>query len=325
MKKIFKSPWTWVAASGIVLFFLSGLALRGNALNAVSFGVFGWLFWVVAAALLYRFVIAPIFAFTRLPQWKSEAEQKLMSDSERLNFLETYAKQMLELQFVAGENYAQEEIGKIRSALNDGELSVRLQKLDDGISALRNRLSEHVREIVRKHMKYAAITVVVSQKGWLDSLAMFAIQIRLIIAISKALGQRPSWSFVFCCMIWVMMNSLFAAIFDGTNLVSSVSDEIGDILGVKTGSGFLARIPFIKTFANIGLQAGMAASSVYVTGELVRTRLLGDASKKDVKALLKLRFEGMKEGMKEAGSLVKDFFFGKEVAEGSAESDSAAQ
>lgn len=319
MKKIFRSPWAWCAVACAALFAGSGLLMRGNALNeALPGGFLGWVFWGALALLAWRFLIAPLAGFVGLPQWKSDAEQEKLSDLERLHFLEDYADRMLKNLADARRGNAEldEKLVAVESALREMDAQWRLRELRESVVALRKFLEEKFcGKIIAAHMKCGAVAVVVSQKGLLDSLVVFAVQIRLIVALSRALGHRPSWAFVSCCMAWVVANSLLSMIFDETNITETAFDSLGEMLGAQSG-GLLGEIPFMKTLANLVMQAATAAASVYVTGALVRSRLLGSAEKKTLKELLRIRLSGYKEAAKIAGEIGQTFVFGKNASAG---------
>ncbi len=322
MKKILKSPWAWCAVACAALFAGSGLLMRGNALNeALPVGFLGWVFWGALALLAWHFLIAPLAGFVGLPQWKSEAEQEKLSDLERLHFLEDYADRMLKNLADARRGNAEldEKLVAVESALREMDPQYRLRELRESVVALRKFLEEKFcGKIIAAHMKCGAVAVVVSQKGLLDSLVVFAVQIKLIVALTRALGHRPSWAFVSCCMAWVVANSLLSMIFDETNITESAVDSLGEMLGAQSG-GLLGEIPFMKTLANLTMQATTASASVYITGTLVQSRLLGNSSKKTMKDLLRLRIQGYTESAKLAGSLLHGFLFGNRNEPASAE------
>ena len=299
-----------------VLFALSGFVIRGNALNtSIPGGILGWIFWGAIALLAWHFLIAPLAGFAGLPQW-DDAKLEAMNDLERLNFLERYAKCLLKR--VTGtrrENVALDEhLAAVESSLREMNAERRLRELRESVDALRKFLGDdYCGKIIGEHMKYAAIAVVVSQRGFLDSLVVFAVQVKLIIALSRALGHRPSWAFVSCCMVWVVSNSLISMIFDETDIAETSLASLGEILGAK-GGGIFSEIPILKTAANLVMQAATAGASVYITGTLVRSRLLGDSSKRTMKDLLQLRLQGYKESAKLAGSLLHGSLFGNKNA-----------
>lgn len=311
MKHIFKSPWTWCIFAGAALFALSGLIIRGNALNAVPGGVIGWIFWGVLAVLAWHFLLSPLVGFIGLPKWRADVSD--MSDYDRLLFLERYANSIIESYKNARKENAllDERLRAVESALCEMNTGARLSELQKSVDAFRECLEKDVcRGIISAHMKYAAVAVVVSQRGFLDSLVVFAVQVKLIIALSRALGHRPSWAFVSCCMVWVVTNSLLSLIFDESNITEGAVSSVGEILGIK-GGGIFSEVPGLKTLASLIMQATTAAVSVYVTGALVRSRLLGDSRKKTLKELLKLRLNGYKEAGCIAKELIGNVFSNK--------------
>ena len=303
----------WLLTLGIVLFVLSSLLIRGNALNeCIPDGIVGFIFWAIVMLLVLHFLISPLVVFIGLPQWKSREEQ--MDPISRMKFLEKYAKRILKTQAhaSAGSSVLAEKLEGVDRALKEMDASCRLTLLEKNISELRDTLRTDIcSSVISAHMKYAALAVVVSQRGILDSFIVFAIQIKLIIALSRTLGHRPSWAFVSCCMVWVVSNSLVSLIFDETNITETVFSSLGDVLGIRDVTrGLLGEIPGLKTVANLSIQGITAASSVYITGELVCSRLLGNSQKRTMKELLKMRVDGYKEAVKVAGSIATQFFFG---------------
>ena len=310
MKKLFRSPWTWCTVSVITLFALSGLLMRGNALNeCLPGGVVGWGFWGILALLALHFLILPLVGFVGLAQWKSEEEQAKMSDFERLRFLEGYAKSILKTQKKTSfeDSVLLEKSKKLENTLREMHPSSRLELLEKSIPEFREALHTEVcSPIISAHMKYAVVAVVVSQRGILDTFIVFALQVKLVVALSRSMGHRPSWAFVSCCMIWVVSNSLISLIFDETNITETAFSSLSEILGIQSGGLF--EIPGLKTISNLLVQSLTAASSVYITGELVKTRLLGNTKKKTIKELLKIRVDGYKEAIKISTNIIGEFF-----------------
>ena len=310
MKKLFRSPWTWCTVSGITLFTLSGLLMRGNALNeCLPGGVVGWGFWGILALLALHFLILPLVGFVGLAQWKSEEEQAKMSDFERLRFLEGYAESILKTQKKTSfeDSVLLEKSKKLENDLREMHPSYRLELLEKSIPEFREALHTEVcSPIISAHMRYAVVAVVVSQRGILDTFIVFALQVKLVVALSRSMGHRPSWAFVSCCMIWVVSNSLISLIFDETNITETAFSSLSEILGIQSGGLF--EIPGLKTISNLSIQSLTAASSVYITGELVKTRLLGNAKKKTIKELLKIRVDGYKEAIKISTNIIGEFF-----------------
>lgn len=306
MGRIFKSPWAWFALLAVLLFLVSGLLMRGNVLNeSIPGNIFGWLFWSLCALLAWYFLISPLISFWRLPKWEIDCSS---DDYTNLKFLKRYAEEISETasKNLKDHKVIKENLNQVERALNtNGEVQLKL--LRESVSMLRVSLSENVcGEIISKYMKYAAVSVTVSQRGFLDSLIVFAVQVKLITELSRVMGHKPSWSFISCCMFWVLSNSLISMIFDDTEITETLLSSVSEVLGLKA-SGLLGDIPGLKAIANISAQAITASGSVYVTGALVRDKLLGDFRKKTIKELLGLRIKAYEESAKVA----KNVLFGE--------------
>lgn len=301
MKIFFRFPWGWITAICALLFFSSGIVIRGNALNALSFGILGWTFWISLVVLVLKFFLIPLWEFMRLP--KDILSE--ISEDEKLRIFEAYAKLLLRTENLCSER----EKDGFRKALKEIDDKTRISILETNLNDFRNRLQKKSDEIIRRHMKCAALVVIISPRGWMDALSVFAIQIRLIVSLCKFFGYRPSCTFVSCCMVWVLMNSWISALLGGSDITEIGGETFGSVYGANAGTEFWSGIPGLKFFSNQIFQATGAAASVYVTGNIVRNRLLGNTRRFTPKEHLELRLSGMKEALSATKDFLKKFLF----------------
>lgn len=301
VKRILKHPFPLFFVLALLGYSLAEFLIRGEMLNKVSFGVGGYIFYILLALLFIRVLIVPFISFVFFPEWKEPEEMK--DPSERLHYLEKYGKFLVEryYQKKSAKNPPEEiagDIKKLKGMLEPDDPGRKLKKLEPLITSIHSSLSEKVCDkILKDYMKKAAILVAISRRGWLDSLAMLIMQIRMVIDVSKTLGYRPSWIFILYCLGWILVNSLLFSLFDES--------------GHTEKSSFVNPFEIIKEFkilAGIGIQMVSSMALIYATGKIVQRRLLGQSEKLPREERIEYRKTGYKEAMKLISELgFKDF------------------
>lgn len=295
MSKLLKNPLLLCLLLLAGLYFLSGVIDAGKELNSIPW--LGWCFWGLLALVVIYFLLVPLCEFFYLPSWHDPAEMDDLSEKNR--FLKRYAKHLIKR---FPENNVPDEIkdGIEQLRIQLGYQNPDMDKIENAISEIRKILADTVaRKIIRSYMKQAALIVVVSPKGWLDSVALLLLQIKLIKELSSNLGYRPSGTFLFCCCTWCLSNSLIASLFDETNL----GENVAGLLGELTGEKIFSSIPGIDWLTSNLMQLIYAATAVFSTGIMMQEYLMGDSRRRTVKDLLLLRLRGLKEGKELAAEL----------------------
>ena len=131
---------------------------------------------------------------------------------------------------------------------------------------------------------------------------MLVMQLRMIVEISRNMGYRPSWIFLLSCFCWIMVNSLFFALFDGTEFVE---DALQEFLPLVAGGSFgkvLSAIPAAGKVASMILQGASSMAVVYTTGKILQLKLNGSKKRLSGKERVKYRMKGYWEAVKILGA-----------------------
>ena len=303
MKKLFRSPLFYLALLLLAAYACAEIIIRGDALNQISFGIGGYLFWGGIVLLVYCSIILPILRFSTFPKWVEP--DTISSSRDQIRYLEKMGKYYTHL---FPENPL-EEIADMISELKDTLKNTRIELSDYRAKLLRlvpeihRQLSGPVCDrIIRSYMKRTAILVCVSQRGWLDSTAMLVMQIRMIVDLSRSLGYRPSCVFIIYCLGWVVVNSIAFALFDGSDILE---DSLQELLPLVIGESAGKSLPFIGKFFGIVAQGASAMAIIYTTGKIVQRKLTGSHERLSGKERIAYRIEGYKEAVSLLNPLVK--------------------
>ena len=298
--RLLKHPLLWVAVVAVGCYFTSDLLDAGNTLNTSFPGLYmGWVFWGSLTFLLWMIVIAPLVGFLGLPQWKDISSA---TESEQLKYLSRYARTMVK----CGDRMikkskpgdARLELERRTKQLLDAytanlPLDQKVRKLHTAVGDFREYvMNSALKTVIRKYVLCAGGAVVLSRKSFVDALLIFGLQIKLMIELSRSLGHKPSWAFILCCLVWVVVNSLFISILEENDMIGFVGSSLAEITGVKSVD-MLQDIPFLKSLGKQMMESMYAGASLYVTGVLVLRRLMGETRRLTPRELLKLRWEGL--------------------------------
>ncbi len=306
MKHLLSNVFVW-SVLVLLAYFATDIIDKGQVLNSLTpVPILGYLLWAAILLVLWFLFLWPIIEFCRL---SGSRPQSLKARLER----------------------AWKQLEPYRAAENDSrrELFVRFHKArqqrlyltEAGQSELCALLSEaaasvdcnkEARQLIKSYSIAAGIGVVFSRNAVLDGLVMLVMQARLVIALAKLRGYRPSPVFNLCCMVWVFTNSLVMALSQGaveelalngidymvemiadTELVSSLDEAVSSVLKMVTFGAVDLKIPQgVKTLAFQGVLAG---ASVYVTGRIFLGQLDREGEPITMSYLVKLRREGYAE------------------------------
>ncbi len=140
-------------------------------------------------------------------------------------------------------------------------------------------------------MKKTAVLVCISQRGYLDSIAMLVMQLRMVIDLSRCLGYRPSWFFILNCFVWIIVNSIVFALFDSTEFVE---EAVRELLPLIIGESLGNSLPIFGKIIGIAAQGASAMAIVYSTGKIIQLKLTGTQQRLTGKERIQLRVEGYK-------------------------------
>lgn len=282
MSKVLKNPLVWCLLLIVSLYFLSGIIDAGKVLNEIPY--LGWFFWGLTILIIFYFFLLPACDFFRLPKWKDPTEFENLVEKNKC--LKHYAEHLLK-QFSGNRKETPSEIAQDISELKKAMAYQKpdIDRIEKHIIAIRTVFAETIaKKVIHRYMGQAALIVAISPKGWVDSITLILLQIRLIKELSLKFGYRPSMLFLICCCFWCLSNSLFAAFLGG-----DVSEEVVFDL-MKGGVG----VGIAKFMGGVG-QAIYAASAVFVTGSIMRDYFLGLNKKKSMHDLLSLRMNALLE------------------------------
>ncbi|MCQ2377797.1 MAG: YcjF family protein [Victivallaceae bacterium] len=292
MKPLMKRPLVLIALLLLMVYVGAEIVIRGNALNSISCGIGGYLFWGGIALLGYCWIILPILRFSFFPEW---IEPETIADPcKRIRYLEKTGKYYLALFAEKRPPEIADLTDELKSVLGDphsdaAEYQDALLRI---IPEIHRLLADVVCDrIIRDYIKKTAVLVCISQRGWLDSVAMLVMQIRMIIDLNRSLGYRPTWYSILKCTGWVFVNSIAFAIFDGTDIVENA---IHDLLPIVVGKSVSTSLPIVGKTTSILAQGVSAMAIVYATGKIVQRRLTGSRKRLSGKERIQYRIDGYK-------------------------------
>lgn len=296
MSKLLKNPLFLCLLILVGLYLLSGVIDAGKILNTLPF--LGWLFWGLLCLTVFLLIVVPVLEFLRLPVWRDP--QSITDDTEKSKLLKRYAKHLLKR--FPKEKCLQEiceEMEQVR--IQQGYVNPDMTVIEHNIIQIRRTLTDNIlRKVIHDSMTQAAVLVMISPKGWMDSVILLLLQVRLIKNLSGVLGYRPTGTFVFCCCLWCISNSFVASLFDELNLGENAAELFAQVGGEKLFSA----LPGISWVTGNIMQGIYAVTAVYSTGIITQEYLMGTGKHKTLKELVHLRLEGIKESK----SLLQEIF-----------------
>ena len=292
MKNIFRHPTFWLSLLLLVAYICAEIIIRGDALNRISYSIGGFLFWGGIVLLVYCWILLPILRFSTFPKWIEP--ETISSRRAQINYLQKMGKYYVSIFRKKQPEEIADLIPELKKTLKSppADFAEYHDKLQQLVSGIHSQLSENVcNRVVNDYMKKTAVLVCISQQGWLDSVAMLVMQVRMIIDLSRSLGYRPTWFFILYCLCWVFVNSIAFALFDGTEIVDDAMQELLPFIVSETAG---KSIPILGKLFGVALQGASAMAVVYVTGKIVQRKLAGSQQRLSGKERIKLRIEGYK-------------------------------
>lgn len=307
--RLLKHPLIWVAVIVIGSYFMSDLLEAGHTLNSSFPGFYlGWLFWGSLSFLLWMIVIAPLVSFLGLPRW---VDVTAAPETEQIKYLTRYARKMVKYgDRMVKQSKTEEEAAELKRHTEallhaytaNVPLDRKAQVLHEAVAGFREYvMKKALSRVVKKYVLCAGGAVILSRKSMVDVLIVFGLQLKLMVELSRDLGHKPSWAFILCCLLWVVLNSLFLSLLEESDIAGVVGSSLGEITGIKS-MDMIQNVPFLKALGKQAAESMYAGATLYVTGVLVLKRLMGESRRLTPRELLKLRWEGLTQ----AGRLLKE-------------------
>ncbi len=329
-----RSSFWWSSLVWLLLlalaYFGADIVDKGNALNAMTpVPVLGYVLWGGLAIALWFLLLQPIVQFYNLRRVGRESLRRQVRRASRVLRAYRHEPETSELRQL-GEEFS--------AAPRDFESLEGRNGWQELLARYRQAMHGRAHDTILGYCKAAGVGVVFSRNNMLDGLILLAMQMRLVIALACIYGYKPSPVFNACCMGWIAVNSLIAALTRGA--VEDLSATAADtMLELVLGSDELATASTEIVATKAGLQitvqilieAIMAGTAVYITGRLFLWKLENEGREVSLKTLLELRAEGRRElagnllrkapaamahtaakvgagAVKKAGSLIKGLF-----------------
>lgn len=356
MKKYCFSIAVWLTLA-LLLYFSADIAAKGQALNQITpFPVLGYVLWSVVLGLVWWLLVQPILDFWLLAR-KSHLTVKDRAKAlhRRLSrYISSHGDNSNCLPDAGREAYA--ELDEALKRKQWDELKPIIKKC-----LPYDTLREQANAMVLAHSRAAALAVAFSHNSLLDGFCMLVIQMKLVVALARLYGYRPSPVFNTCCFAWVAANSIVAALLNTAldsvaenavmalsaqgkeDLAAASADGAKDVLTEQlsadtaaenvsdaiTEDGFSSALSDlamgggdnvimlgaeavgqrIASFTiSMLLEAIIAGSAVYVTGQIFRSKLDGEWEKPTFKSLVDLRRKGRFELGKSLMGMSKTLF-----------------
>lgn len=320
MRKCCFSAMAWLALA-FLMYCAADLVAKGQALNRLPpFPIFGYVLWALVVGLVWWLLVKPIFDFISL------SRKSKISSRDRAKTLYRRLRSRIE-QNKSNPDILPKEGWNAYARLEEAIRRKQWGTIDRFVEqclAYDDVRSEGQR-IVLSYSRAAALAVAFSRSPLIDGICMLVIQMKLVVALARLYGYRPSLVFNMCCFGWIAANSAVstmlsrfsagiadsAFVFDGDN---GSDDGFGEALGeVAVGGvddGFLLGAEAvgqrIASFTvGILLEAVMAGSAVYVTGRIFSAKLNGEWEKPTFMSYVKMRREGRREIGKGIPGMVK--------------------
>lgn len=333
------SVFVWVLLA-LLLYGAADIVDKGQALNSLTpYPVFGYLLWGVVLLVIWWLLIKPVWDFGRLARCSN------LTPRERAESLHKRITRHIRCHGDDATILPEEGI-KAYAELDEALKRKQWDALEPLIEACLpyDSLRAQARATVLSHSRAAALAVAFSHNSLLDGFCLLIIQMKLVVALARLYGYKPSPVFNLCCFAWVAANSIISALLSTamdtvakravvafrsqmqedvisagaagtmdavtTQMAENVTmhyatdEEFAESLGELALGGAEDTVLLgaeaigqqVASFTiSILLEAVIAGSAVYVTGQIFRSKLDGEWEKPTFAALVKLRREGRAE------------------------------
>ncbi|MCQ2372049.1 MAG: hypothetical protein MJ058_08385 [Akkermansia sp.] len=309
-------PFLIAAVLVVGLYFGSDLLIKVRALNELTtpYPIAGTVLAAGVAWLLWVVVIGPIISFCRMGRGAGSVESRTRA---ALRELEPYEH------CENDPDPRKRELFALWRAIYNAHLK-EPKRLPELLARYAENSELHRRAIqyVSSSCRATAIGVVISRNKFLDGLVLLVLQMKMIVALARMHGYKPSLVFNLLCFSWVIANSIIFSLISANAveaaqgavdghvidpavdaLQENVFEPLAQYIGEQSGIEVLSRglggiVPgfggLLSASGKILFEAVLGALPVYVTGRVFLMRLEGDASAVDMKTLVNIRREGLK-------------------------------
>ncbi len=285
-----RSSFWWATLMWCLLLVLAYYGLdiveKGRALNELTdYPIWGYVLWAVILVFLWVLIVGPAIHFCNL-RYVGE---------------ESLRRQVLRATDALGAYRHEPEESELRQLSEEFEAAPRDFTSLEGkhgwqelLARFREAVHGRAHDTIIGYCKAAGVAMVFGFNGLLDGLVLLAIQVRLVLELSRVYGYKPTSFFNGCFFGWVAVNSLVVALTSGAvdalsaSLVASVIGESG---GVDPGTVRAG----LELVISVLMQALIAGVLTYITGRVFLWRLEHEGREVALKTLLKLRMEGRRE------------------------------
>ncbi len=293
-----RSSFWWASLVWCLLialaYFGADIVDKGHVLNEMTpYPVLGYVLWASLAIALWFLLLQPIVQFCNLRRVGRESLKRQTRRAARVLRAYRHEPEGSELRRLHEE---------FRAAPRDFRSLEGRNGWEELMARYRMAIRGRAKDTILGYCKAAGVGVVFSRNNLLDGLILLAMQVRLVIALARTYGYKPSPVFNACCLGWIAVNSLIAALTRGA--VEDLSETAADtMLELVLGSDELATASTEVLATKAGLQitvqilieAIMAGTAVYITGRLFLWKLENEGHEVTLKTLLELRAEGRRE------------------------------
>lgn len=320
MRKYWFSALTWLLLA-VLLYFAADLVAKGQALNQLTpIPIFGYALWALVIVLIWWLLVKPIIDFISL------SRRSKTSSRDRAKTLYRRLRSRIERNkddpnILPKEGW--DAYARLEEAIRRKQWGTIDQFVEQCLAY--DDVRTEGQSTVLSYSRAGALAVAFSRSPLIDGICMLVIQMRLVVALARLYGYRPSLVFNTCCFIWIAANSAVstmlsrfsASVADSAFTYSGNGDSdngFGEALGeVAVGGvddGFLLGAEAvgqrIASFTvSVLLEAVLAGSAVYVTGRIFSAKLNGEWEKPTFMTFVKLRREGRRELGKGIPGMVK--------------------
>lgn len=293
------SPLVWTLFV-LIAYFSSDIIDKGVILNHLTpYPVLGWMMWGGIVLVIWVLLLQPVIQFYRMRCPRDISREARAKAA--LHFLQRYKNE-------TRTNANAELYWDISNILNRPVLpgSEDAKKYAQELDMLLARYHEEsnvgreARLLILKYSQFAGLGVVFSRNHLMDGIIMLVLQMKLVVALARLYGYKPSPVFNTLCFGWVIGNSLVSALLSqdaaelaGDTTVSFFTDHMAEMFsGEDEAASMVADglgTRFLSGTVSSLLEAIMSGASVYVTGYIFMRKLENDGHKLTFKELIILR------------------------------------
>lgn len=277
----------------LLFYFSTDIIAKGQTLNEVGpYPILGWLLWGSIVFLILHWFIIPIIQFARLKRPHNLTIQNRANHA--LKHLRSLPKEQKNESVSA-------LIGEIESYLKR-DMEQELKKALDNYKQYHDLRNKRANAIIREHCKLAIMGTIINRNALIDGIIMLVLQTKMVIALARCYGYKPSPAFNMLCFWWIIANSLTSYLFqDAADAIAESTQEIYTELAIEESCGLaLKSIPLAGRFLSFLAEGILVGTTVCATGFIFRRQLQKEVSVMSNKDKIQNFKSARREGRKEA-------------------------